>query len=432
LLKLPNPNAILFVKFDWYTTPNATLVVCIRVVLITVTAPSIRGDFMDQKCWQLWADRGFLICPDPIQKVSDTIHADFSREKEQVRHVEAIAADLPNLLENKKIRATLDTLPVYDFTMIRHTAQDFGAAHWERLWQIYAYFASSYIYATDEEPEHRIPPGVAIPLVAVSRTVERPPILDYAGYVLNNWQRIDPNGGINVENLRLNQAFLGNRDEAWFILIHVDIEARAADALRSINEAAQAVKADDVAGVERALSGVYSSVEKMLATFRRMPEQCDSNVYYFKVRPYIFGFTDVVYEGVKAYAGAPQTFRGQTGAQSSIIPALVAAFGLQHEQNTLTHHLEIMKAYMPRPHREFIDHMRNSGIREFVQKHVENRPLAEAYNECLRAVTEFRKQHYHYATTYIFEKVSNPLGTGGTVFMDWLGKLISETEAQFV
>ncbi len=93
----------------------------------------------------------------------------------------------------------------------------------------------------------------------------------------------------------------------------------------------------------------------MIASFHRMPEGCDSDVYYFKVRPYIFGFNEVIYEG--AFGNQPQTFRGQTGAQSSIVPALVAALGLQHETTGLTQHLDIMKAYMPKPHREFVESM---------------------------------------------------------------------------
>jgi indoleamine 2,3-dioxygenase len=47
-------------------------------------------------------------------------------------------------------------------------------------------------------------------------------------------------------------------------------------------------------------------------------------------------------------------------------------------------------------------------------------------------MTEFRSLHYHFATEYIFRKVSNPVGTGGTVFMDWLKQLIGETEQQLV
>jgi indoleamine 2,3-dioxygenase len=170
----------------------------------------------------------------------------------------------------------------------------------------------------------------------------------------------------------------------------------------------------------------------MLATFDRMPERCDSNFYYFKVRPYIFGFNDVVYEGVEAYGGKPQSFRGQTGAQSSIIPALVAGLGLQHEQTGLTQHLEVMHDYMPKPHRAFIQQMKGACIREFVLENASNSALAEGYNECLRKVLAFRQMHLHYATTYIANKVKNPVGTGGTIFMDWLSQLVQETEAQLV
>ncbi len=382
-----------------------------------------------QTCWNIWEDRGFLIHPDPVAKLSSS-GIDLPLERDMLEHIESIAADLPELLASGRVRDVLDALPVYDMRGLNGESVPFHAV--ERLMQIYSYFASSFVYATNQPAANRIPAGVAVPLVQLSHLVERPPILSYSGYVLNNWARVDPDGGIVVDNLRLTQKFLGNKDEAWFILIHVDIEARAAAALLGIQAAAAAAVRGDVDGVVNALGQVYGSVQRMMSTFKRMPENCDSNVYYFNVRPYIFGFNEVVYEGVDEYGGTPQSFRGQTGAQSSIVPALVAAFGLEHERTGLMHHLEIMRDYMPKPHREFILHMRQAGIRDFVLSHAENRALTDVYNECLRAVLEFRKLHYHYATVYIFEKVANPIGTGGTVFMDWLGKLIEETEAQYI
>ena len=63
----------------------------------------------------------------------------------------------------------------------------------------------------------------------------------------------------------------------------------------------------------------------------RMPEKCDPFIYYNRVRPYIFGWKNnpatpqgVIYEEVDEYNGKPQLFRGETGAQSSIVPALDA------------------------------------------------------------------------------------------------------------
>ncbi len=383
---------------------------------------------MQQNCWNTWDDRGFLINPDPARRLTDIDGLDALMGRETVEALDTISSSLPALLEGRTVRQRLEKLPVFDVTPLRQT-NNFHLI--ERFMQIYCYFASAFIYATHEEAEKRLPAGVAKPLYELSRMVERPPILTYTSYVLTNWVR--PAGaGIEVDQLDLVQPFLGVGDEKWFILIHVDIEARAAKALAGIKQANQAATEDDAAAVENALGAISQSLTHMLATFDRMPEQCNSDVYYFQVRPYIFGFNDVVYEGVEAYGGKPQSFRGQTGAQSSIIPALVAGLGLKHEQSALTQHLEVMKAYMPKPHREFIAEMGTAGIREFVTSQKGNSTLAEAYNACLRQVLAFRQMHLHYATTYIAQKVTNPLGTGGTVFMDWLGRLATETEAQLV
>ncbi len=384
---------------------------------------------MRQDCWQVWDDRGFLMNPDPVFVLKDALE-NSPISPAELAHTAALAADLPHLLESRHIRAALEELPAVDLWALHQQLDQIDFRLVERLMQIYAYFASAFVYATGEAPEHRIPAGVAVPLVQLADMVERPPILSYAGYVLGNWQLIDPAGGITVDNTRLVQNFLGSGDELWFIRIHVDIEARAAGALRGIQQAARAAADDDVGALADALLTVATGVCGMITSFRRMPEGCDSDVYYFKVRPYIFGFNDVIYEG--AFGNQPQTLRGQTGAQSSVIPALVAALGLEHETTGLTQHLAIMQAYMPKPHREFVEQQHAAPIRAAVLRHSDQRTLAEAYNECLRQVSEFRGLHYRYATNYIAEKVTNPLGTGGTIFMDWLKQLIDETEQQFV
>lgn len=384
---------------------------------------------MRQDCWQIWTDRGFLINPDPVTRLQDALDG-FPIPASTLAHAEALAGELPSLLETRRVRPALEELPVVDLWALHPLLDEIDFRVVERLMQMYSYFASAFVYATHELPARRIPAGVAVPLVQLADMVERPPILSYSGYVLSNWERIDPNGAITVDNTRIVQPFLGNKDESWFIRIHVDIEARAADALISIQKAADAAARDDAETLETALTAVHHSICRMIDTFHRMPEGCDSDVYYFNVRPYNFGFSDVVYEGT--FGGQPQNFRGQTGAQSSIVPTLVAALGLQHEATGLTEHLDIMKDYMPKPHRDHIARMSTSGIRDAVLRQRTNRSLAETYNECLRQVLEFRRLHYHYATTYIAEKIGNPLGTGGTVFMDWLHQLIRETEQQLV
>jgi indoleamine 2,3-dioxygenase len=375
-----------------------------------------------QPCWRIWHDRGFLISPDPLES-SPLIPSD----------VLDIARNIPTLLQDNTLQDTLQVLPVHDYTdvLAQDAEGDFRLN--ERLMQIYSYFASSYVYSKGavDDPTRTLPNGVAVPFVQLAAGVQRPPILSYSGYVLSNWRRIDPAGPIALGNIETIQHFRGGRDEDWFILVHVDIEARAAGGLVGIQTAAEAANHHDIPALEAALTNVHDSLAAMVASFHRMPEGVDTDIYYWKVRPYIFSFTDIVYDGVAAFSGQPQSYRGQTGAQSSIVPALVAAFGLQHEQSGLTQHLDIMKDYMPKPHHEFIAAMENSRIREVVIEHF-SPTLSQVYNACLERLLEFRRLHYHYATIYIAQKVTSPVGTGGTIFMDWLNQLADETEAQRV
>jgi indoleamine 2,3-dioxygenase len=167
----------------------------------------------------------------------------------------------------------------------------------------------------------------------------------------------------------------------------------------------------------------------MLATLKRMPDGCSPEVYYHSVRPYLFGFTDVVYEQV--WKGKKVTLRGETGAQSSIVPSLVAAFGIRHEASVLTKHTRTMRHYMPPAHRAFIAQVRRGpSLRGYVRRRGASRPaLKSSYNACLWALHDFRAQHYEWARVYIHERVSNPLGSGGTIFMPWLKLLLDETKA---
>ena len=161
-----------------------------------------------------------------------------------------------------------------------------------------------------------------------------------------------------------------------------------------------------------------------------MPESNSPDVYAFSFRPYIQMFQGIFYEGVEELEPMP-TFRGETGAQSSIIPALDVVLGVKHAKTDLTDYVADMRNYMPRSHRAFI---------RAVEANEEARPLRGyllkrgrgavigSYNLCLERVMEFRKKHLEFAILYIQSKVTDPNGTGGTPFMKWLAQLREETE----
>jgi indoleamine 2,3-dioxygenase len=167
-----------------------------------------------------------------------------------------------------------------------------------------------------------------------------------------------------------------------------------------------------------------------------MPENCEPYVYYHRVRPYIHGFSEypVVYNGVAAFEGHPQTFFGETGAQSTIIPALDAALGVEHSADELRVYLGKMREYMPPAHRAFLATVEaGPSIRRYVlDRSNELTELRDIYNACVEFVEEFRSKHLEYAATYIHQQSqrganSTHYGTGGTPFMKYLKKHRDET-----
>lgn len=371
--------------------------------------------------WQLH-DRGFLPTQDPATRLSDPMFRD----------IERLGADLPTLVRERKFR---DQSAAYlsgqiDWDAVLPTLPDLEV---ERLFMLFSYFASAHVHSPGLPAVARLPGHLAKPLVRLGQHVERPPILSYASYCLHNWRRLDPKGDVALGNIALLQNFSlpgdGKSDEDWFILVHVDIEARAGNALTAMNSASTVISRDDPAALETLLETTADSLHAMNMTLNRMPEGCSADVYFRKVRPYIFGFNDIVYEG--CFGEKPQTYRGETGAQSSIIPTMLMALGIRHKNSLLTQHLEDMRTYMPVPHRRFV--AAQASVRDLVVKSAGGRVrLKDWYNACISEVIAFRSRHFEYAVNYIEKKVDNPIATGGTHYVPWLMQLIEETKEFYV
>lgn len=368
--------------------------------------------------WQLH-ERGFLPTPDPLPRLTDP----------DLKPLERLGADLPQLTHERQFRARSgDYLnPAPDWDALLASRPD---AEIERLFLLFSYFASAYVHAPGLPATDRLPAAIAGPLVRLADKLERPPILSYASYCLHNWQRIDKAGPIALGNIQLTQNFSmpgdGKSDEDWFILVHVDIEARASGALNAFHSIKPALDRGDVPTVENNLHAAALSMNAMNATLNRMPEACSPDVYFRKVRPYIFGFTNVIYED--CFGNEPQSYRGETGAQSSIVPTVLMALGIKHQDSLLTAHLSDMQNYMPAPHRQFI--RGTVSVRDFVVAH--GGELKDWYNACLDELIAFRSRHFEYAINYIEKKEANPIATGGTPYVPWLRQLIEETKTFYL
>ena len=341
--------------------------------------------------------------------------------------VEHIAKNLPKILANNQIEYEVLNLET------EKNISNLSIDELERAMLLYSYIGHGYIWG-GTSIEKVIPKNISKTWYKISQKLDRPPILSYASYALNNWKLQDVNKPFDLENIRILQNFLGGIDEDWFIMIHIAIEYEAKEILNNL-KTYYLDKNEDQSYLENALV----SIKKINQIMNRMPEKCDPFIYYNRVRPYIFGWKNnpatpngVIYEGVEEYGGNPQLFRGETGAQSSIVPALDALLGVTHSNDPLKEYLDEMRLYMPKEHRNLLNDLdqwsennRSKSIRE------DSSVLLS--DEIIKEVHAFRNKHLEYARIYIHEQSlsnqnnSNVVGTGGTPFMKYLDKHLQET-----
>lgn len=349
-----------------------------------------------------------------------------------------LAASLPQRIVAGRVRRDIEALLELDITELDGINDE---AVLRTSLVHYAFLEQAYVWCAEPVPSS-LPSTIARPLWALAERLGQPPILTYSQYVLDNWSRIDSDGPADLSNTYMVQPFLGGADEAWFVLIHVAIEAAAGPMLASIPAAVEAAAERDVERLTQELEQMLPVWETMNAAFDRMPDYCDPYVYFQRVRPWIHGFKDnpalpdgVVYEGVTQTGGEAQSFRGQTGSQSSIVPVVDALLGVDHSNDPLRGYLDELHVYRPPGHRRFIDEVRSiSTIRDLV-KNIAQPELTAAYNNSLDQLTRFRTRHLEYAASYINKQSrgatgnSSDVGTGGTPFMKYLKKHRDEANA---
>ena len=356
--------------------------------------------------------------------------------------VKAAAGNLSGLMSTGRVRHWLDQLA------------DPGLEDWAReaaeeevrtAMVHYSFLVQAYVWGEPTPPQH-LPANLSRPMVAIADRLGQAPLLPYSAYVLDNWARLDKSGPIALENIYMVQNFLGGDDENWFVMIHVAIEAEAGVLLDNAARLVTVAKAGDAAEAERLLVEMDQAWERIYGHFARMPERCDPYIYFHRVRPYIHGWANnpalegggLVYEGVDRFEMKPQAYRGQTGSQSSIVPAMDALFQVGHSDDPLRQFLDELHQYRPVPHRRFIEDLAaQSTLRDFVSASG-SQSLKDAFNACLNPSARFRTRHLEYAASYINKQAGSiagndpDVGTGGTPFMKYLKKHRDENAAQLV
>ncbi|KAJ4418367.1 hypothetical protein N0V82_005648 [Gnomoniopsis sp. IMI 355080] len=163
---------------------------------------------------------------------------------------------------------------------------------------------------------------------------------------------------------------------------------------------------------------------------------------YTTFRTFIFGITSqsmfpngVVYEGIND--GKPMSFRGESGANDSMIPTMDNFLQIPMPDTPLTEILKDFRKYRPSNHRAFLAHVRDRSIavnmREFALQ-LNNASAADPKAETdeavwesrrlwiqlLNQVRDFRWRHWCFGKEYILKMTSHPTATGGSPIITWL------------
>ena len=257
-----------------------------------------------------------------------------------------------------------------------------------------------------------------------------------AAYSLYNYELADPKIGTSeYSNLRLVRAFEKGLDpkssEAGFVLTHVHMVEKTAPLINGAVSLLSAIENEpaNTDAVHHAFQNMLSAMDNIEVSMENMWTHSlpkDYNSY----RTFIFGITNqsmfpdgVVYEGVND--NKPLFFRGESGANDSIIPLLDHLLEITSlmPQNPLTEILKDFRSYRPKPHREFLAWVLSKSAELGVRGYCRGGSDPETtvlYLRLLDHVRSFRWRHWLFAREYIIKRSKHPTATGGSPIVTWL------------
>lgn len=254
-----------------------------------------------------------------------------------------------------------------------------------------------------------LPPQITVPFLRVSEHLELPPVLTYAAANLWNFS-CDGDDFSDIDSLKALVTFTGTESEAWFLLISVAMEAKAAGIIPTMLDAFEAIKTRDYPVVVKALQELRLCIQGVGAILERMYERCDPLVFYHQIRPFLAGSKNMGAAGLPRGVlydegdgrGEWRQLRGGSNGQSSLIQFFDVVLGVDHRTHgsagQKSFHDEV-REYMPGPHRRFLTHVARLGsLRELAQG---DAAVRDAYTAATAALSLFRDKHIQIVTRYI-------------------------------
>jgi indoleamine 2,3-dioxygenase len=345
------------------------------------------------------------------------------------------------LKQNKLAEYIRDNLPDYTDTIKKELNKQILAT----LFRDYSFMASAYsletshydlkegIYGTARE---ELPSNLAKPLKYLAEKLDSLPWLDYAyGYGLNN--AIIKEGETDLGDYRSYETirmFNGIESESGFINVHVAMNSYTPELLsiqQKILVSANEIKTDDL---NYFLNKHYYVLNSIIESLNQMWKACKKSEY-LSFRTFIMGQkgNKVMYPNEEIIFNLDKTkeshsYRGETGAQDSIIPSVDSLFQIKYPRNKLTEYLYDLRQYRPKDHQAYIEYnAKMSKIVDLVNLVKTNPECSLAFLKNLNCIRLFRRKHWNLTKKYIIENTKHPVATGGTPITTWLPNQLGAT-----
>lgn len=373
---------------------------------------------------------GFLPMKDPLEKLPSSYDC-----------IQNVMDDLSFLIrkyqDSSSFRHFLETqIPNLMERVISETDVHVIAA----LYRAYCFLSSAYVlhsaytyfleYGEYGEAHPNLCNNFAEPLLYLSQKLDVFPWLEYSyGYSLGNYVRIDPYGGLDYENLKMANSFIGTKDEIGFIMVHVDINQHTPDLIRYSDAILEQKKKneDPEANLEK-----LKQVLKRMNRSRQKMWKASHWEKYNDFRIFIMGIegNKKIFPNGLVYGDEddPRYYRGQSGSQDTIIPFLDTFFRIcdYYPDNELTQYLWDMRRYRPKPFRDLLEwiSIETIDIITWIMSFPKNKLLLyDIYKE----IYDFRNGHWQFVQKYIMKNTTYPIATGGTPILSWIPNQIGAT-----
>lgn len=408
-------------------------------------------------------DHGFLPIKDPLSKLPDKYH----ELQKIIDNLHVMKSEEEKGILGNPNEIVFDIVIIPNYKDIIELENDIFVL--QALYRAYTFVTSGFTLELSYQEFMKngnygqargfLPSNIAEPLVLVSEKLQAYPWLDYHyAYSLGNYVKKNPEEGLHWKNLDMACKFVGSSDEIGFIMVHVYINEMSPQLVRSVMEYGKAsrsgpsvecyadacdyifnrtvlyVPQDDIINEHLQECGlVMAEMNKR----RRDMWSASRHERYNDFRVFIMGIkgNDKIFPNGLTYENCfnnePQYYRGQTGAQDSIIPMMDIFTGIvdYYPDNQLTQYLLDLRSYRPVCVQDFFTdlrkHYKNNNIFEQL-KHDSN---YEGLIYLLKIVDEvylFRNGHWQFVQKYIMSNTKYAFATGGTPITTWL---INQIEA---